>query len=99
MILAANRPCADTSCDSHSRRFEPNWDRFSHYPASVLGAFFDVHEDGRLDVFLLHQNPDNTKQYIMSAITDTQEYDAMFLKVTPPALFSNSELFCEILSK
>lgn len=59
----------------------PLWDRLTSYPGSVLGTFFDVYEDGRMDILLLHQKPDHPSEYVMAAVKDTQEYDAMFLKV------------------
>ncbi|KAF2366867.1 hypothetical protein FHG87_002377 [Trinorchestia longiramus] len=84
VVMAMNRPCVD-ACSSHSRRFVPDWSRFASYPNSVLGAFFDVFEDGRMDILLLHQNPGTPSHYVMAAVQDTQEYDAMFLKVLVPS--------------
>jgi hypothetical protein len=48
-----------TLCDYFQRAFAADWDTFS-YNNSVMGAFFDLRENGLLDVILLEQSkPDD----------------------------------------
>uniref|UniRef100_A0A6A7G0S0 T-cell immunomodulatory protein n=1 Tax=Hirondellea gigas TaxID=1518452 RepID=A0A6A7G0S0_9CRUS len=85
VVLAFNRPCSGAGCSDHERQFIAAWDILSAYPDSVLATFFDVFEDGRVDTLILHKDKDDPEQYVMSANTDTQQYDAMFLKVLVPS--------------
>lgn len=78
-MLARNQPCKDSAtCSSVGRHLEPDWKLLKGYPDSVLATFFDVFEDGRVDVLLLQKHGSD---FVVAAVSDTQQYDAMFLKV------------------
>ena len=74
-------PCGPDSCCS------PYWRQFQLQPgytvglgSAVTGAFFDLYEDGKMDLLVVRQ--DDKDVYSMSAFTNTtQDSDAYFMKV------------------
>lgn len=76
-------PLINSAChtDCHyPRTFIPKWKSFDAWSNSVLGTFFDFHEDGILDVLLVNSSSD-AKSYSMAVYKDSVQYDATFVKV------------------
>lgn len=73
-----NAPCT-TSCEEFEREFIVRWDALNPMNNdTVLGVFYDMLQDGILDVLLV--NVKNQK-YSVSAFKNNLDYDANFLKV------------------
>ena len=79
VILMENVECSGDSCKYH-RSFAPKWDLFKEFGKTVLGTFFDVQEDGKLDVLLVQKTDDG--DYQLGVYKDATEYDAVFIKVS-----------------
>lgn len=76
-VLLANEPCGDCTL---GRRLVPNWDVLSDWNTtnSAMAAFYDVQENGMLDVLLAHEVEGQTR---LAAYKTTLDYDANFIKV------------------
>lgn len=78
-FLFENKPCL--YCGNFSRTFSIRWDGFSS-PAvddSVTGAFYDIFQDGILDVILVRGFSNDS--YRVAAYKNNLDYDANFVKV------------------
>ncbi|CAG0905250.1 unnamed protein product, partial [Darwinula stevensoni] len=43
--------------------FVPQWDELDRYEGAVMGTFFDLNENGRLDIILVKQLPPDTQNF------------------------------------
>ncbi|XP_037085232.1 T-cell immunomodulatory protein-like [Pollicipes pollicipes] len=77
-FLLRNVPCAEKPACGFSRGFRAEWDTFAGYPDSPAAAFYDLSDDGLLDAFVVHRVDG---QYTVSAVRNSPDYDALFLKV------------------
>ena len=76
VVLLENIACEDCI---FGRRFEPNWDVLSEWNASVsMATFYDVQENGVLDILLANHVDDKTH---LAAYRNALDYDANFIKV------------------
>lgn len=77
-FLLENSPC--TACGNFSRTFKIQWDSFSNnINDSVLGVFYDILQDGVVDVLIVTRTRD--KVYHAKAFKNNLDYDANFVKV------------------
>nr|CAG4650038.1 EOG090X03KG [Sida crystallina] len=75
-VLLENNPCSDCT---FGRRLDPNWNVLSEWNTSVsMAAFYDVQENGVLDVLLAHQVGGELR---LAAYKNALDYDANFIKV------------------
>ena len=85
--LLLNVPCQPMSGCHQSDPTSKYWRQFQLQPgytagvgSAVTGAFFDIYEDGRLDLIIVSQ--DQHDNYLVSAyVNPTQDSDAYFMKV------------------
>ncbi|KAK6617859.1 hypothetical protein RUM43_014088 [Polyplax serrata] len=78
-FLLENVPC-HSGCDNFTRTFQIQWDGFTKdLNDSVDGVFYDIFQNGILDVILIRQYQNGT--YHVSAIKNNLDYDANFIKV------------------
>ena len=79
--LLLNVPCGpDTGCHPYWRQFQLQPSYTAGLGNAVTGAFFDLYEDGKMDLLVVRQ--DDKGVYSMSAFTNTtQDSDAYFMKV------------------
>ena len=83
--LLLNVPCEGmTGCHQSDQHYY--WRQFQLQPGytagvgpAVTGAFFDLYEDGRMDLMVVHQEEDNYK--VTAYVNTTQDSDAYFMKV------------------
>uniref|UniRef100_A0AAY4BUZ6 T-cell immunomodulatory protein TIP C2 domain-containing protein n=1 Tax=Denticeps clupeoides TaxID=299321 RepID=A0AAY4BUZ6_9TELE len=73
-FLLENVPCANASC----RQFRVHWDQ--SIPKAVLATFFDIYEDGILDMFVLSKD-EGKEELVIHALKNNFEADAYFVKV------------------
>uniref|UniRef100_A0A8D8VKY1 T-cell immunomodulatory protein n=1 Tax=Cacopsylla melanoneura TaxID=428564 RepID=A0A8D8VKY1_9HEMI len=74
-----NAPCM-TSCDKFGRDFIVRWEALTPMnTGTVLGVFYDLLQDGILDVILVNSLPND--KYAVSAFKNNLDYDANFVKV------------------
>ncbi|XP_053176916.1 T-cell immunomodulatory protein [Scomber japonicus] len=81
-FLLENVPCNDPKCQSIGRMFHIHWDQsdLGAIPNAVMATFFDIYEDGILDMLVLSQAEDK-KDLIIHALKNNFEADAYFVKV------------------
>ena len=79
--LLLNAPCGpDSGCHPYWRQFQLQRGYTAGLGTAVTGAFFDLYEDGKMDLLVVSQNDQGV--YSMSAFTNTtQDSDAYFMKV------------------
>jgi len=79
--LLLNAPCGpDSGCSPYWRQFQLQPGYTAGLGSAVTGAFFDLYEDGKMDLLVVRQ--DDKDVYSMSAYTNTtQDSDAYFMKV------------------
>ncbi|XP_055504359.1 T-cell immunomodulatory protein [Leucoraja erinacea] len=81
-FLLENVPCSDASCQSVGRMFRVLWDLtdLNRIKNAVVATFFDIYEDGILDVLVLNENKANSELTI-HALRNNFDADAYFVKV------------------
>ncbi|MBN3304859.1 TIP protein, partial [Amia calva] len=81
-FLLENVPCNNVSCKGVGRMFRVYWDLsdLNHITGAVLATFFDIYEDGILDLIVLSTGgPKN--ELAIHALKNNFEADAYFVKV------------------
>ncbi|XP_041123716.1 T-cell immunomodulatory protein-like isoform X2 [Polyodon spathula] len=80
-FLLENVPCANVSCRGAGRMFRVFWELsdLSHITGAVMATFFDIYEDGILDLMVLSKGPQN--ELAIHALKNNFEADAYFVKV------------------
>ncbi|XP_034041257.1 T-cell immunomodulatory protein isoform X1 [Thalassophryne amazonica] len=80
-FLLENVPCNSASCHNVGRMFRIHWDQsdLGAIPNAVMATFFDIYEDGILDMLVLSQK--EGKDLIIHALKNNFEADAYFVKV------------------
>uniref|UniRef100_A0A8C4FCH8 Integrin alpha FG-GAP repeat containing 1 n=1 Tax=Dicentrarchus labrax TaxID=13489 RepID=A0A8C4FCH8_DICLA len=81
-FLLENVPCNSASCHSVGRMFHIHWDQsdLGAIQNAVMATFFDIYEDGILDMLVLSQK-EGKKDLIIHALKNNFEADAYFVKV------------------
>ncbi|KAL3065997.1 hypothetical protein OYC64_016020 [Pagothenia borchgrevinki] len=81
-FLLENVPCNSPGCQSVGRMFEVQWDQsdLGAIQNAVMATFFDIYEDGILDMLVLSQ-AEGKSDLIIHALKNNFESDAYFVKV------------------
>ncbi|TMS13182.1 T-cell immunomodulatory protein [Larimichthys crocea] len=81
-FLLENVPCNSASCQSVGRMFHIHWDQsdLGAIQNAVMATFFDIYEDGILDMLVLSQ-AEGKNDLIIHALKNNFEADAYFVKV------------------
>ncbi|XP_056873456.1 T-cell immunomodulatory protein [Takifugu flavidus] len=81
-FLLENVPCNSPSCQAVGRMFHIHWDQsdLGAIRNATMATFFDIYEDGILDMLVLSQAEDK-KDLIVHALKNNFEADAYFVKV------------------
>ena len=88
-VLFENVPCQPVPpnmapCDN-PRTFKINFNALAQYENVILATFFDIHEDGLVDILLVRRTNNNTTPnhdtYGIFAFENSPDYDANFMKV------------------
>ncbi|XP_038557411.1 T-cell immunomodulatory protein [Micropterus salmoides] len=81
-FLLENVPCNNATCQSVGRMFRIHWDQsdLGAIQNAVMATFFDIYEDGILDMLVLSQ-AEGKKDLIIHALKNNFEADAYFVKV------------------
>uniref|UniRef100_A0A668ASP8 Integrin alpha FG-GAP repeat containing 1 n=1 Tax=Myripristis murdjan TaxID=586833 RepID=A0A668ASP8_9TELE len=80
-FLLENVPCKNPNCQSIGRMFRIHWDQsdLSAIPHATVATFFDIYEDGILDMLVLSQ-AEGRDGLIIHALKNNFEADAYFVK-------------------
>ncbi|KAG9261222.1 T-cell immunomodulatory protein [Astyanax mexicanus] len=81
-FLLENVPCTNASCRELGRMFRVHWEQsdLSAIHSAAVATFFDIYEDGILDMIVLSQSADK-KELTIHALKNNFEADAYFVKV------------------
>ncbi|CAH3153719.1 unnamed protein product [Porites lobata] len=82
-VLLENVACSSTEhdyCLKDKRAFEVHWKDLSNLEDAVLATFYDLYEDGQIDILMVTESS-STAQYQIHALENAFYYDASFLKV------------------
>ncbi|XP_072237107.1 T-cell immunomodulatory protein [Leuresthes tenuis] len=81
-FLLENIPCNSPSCRSIRRMFHIHWDQtdLGAIQNAVMATFFDIYEDGILDMLVLSQ-AEGKNDLVIHALKNNFEADAYFVKV------------------
>ncbi|KAM4743598.1 T-cell immunomodulatory protein [Anableps anableps] len=81
-FLLENVPCNIPDCTSVGRMFRIHWDQtdLGAIQKAVIATFFDIYEDGILDMLILSR-VDGKKDLMIHALKNNFEADAYFVKV------------------
>ncbi|XP_068586819.1 T-cell immunomodulatory protein [Cebidichthys violaceus] len=81
-FLLENVPCNAASCHHVGRMFQILWDQsdLGAIQNAVMATFFDIYEDGILDMLVLSQ-AEGKNDLIIHALKNNYEADAYFVKV------------------
>ncbi|XP_048040664.1 T-cell immunomodulatory protein [Megalobrama amblycephala] len=80
-FLLENVPCNNASCRDVGRMFHVHWEQsdLSAIPKAVVATFFDIYEDGILDMIVLSKV--EKEDLVIHALKNNYEADAYFVKV------------------
>nr|XP_057945415.1 T-cell immunomodulatory protein [Doryrhamphus excisus] len=81
-FLLENVPCSIPNCQSVGRMFSVHWDQsdLGAIPNAIMATFFDIYEDGILDMLVVSQ-AEGRRDLIIHALKNNFEADAYFVKV------------------
>ncbi|GAA6075414.1 T-cell immunomodulatory protein, partial [Tachysurus ichikawai] len=81
-FLLENVPCNNVSCKEAGRMFSVHWDQsdLNAIPKAAVATFFDIYEDGILDMIVL-SHTEGKKELTIHALKNNFEADAYFVKV------------------
>ncbi|XP_051918481.1 T-cell immunomodulatory protein [Hippocampus zosterae] len=83
-FLLENVPCTSSAlpCQSVGRMFHIHWDQsdLGAIPNAIMATFFDIYEDGILDMLVVNQ-VEGKKDLVIHALKNNFEADAYFVKV------------------
>ncbi|XP_067294171.1 T-cell immunomodulatory protein [Pseudorasbora parva] len=80
-FLLENVPCNNANCREVGRMFLVHWEQsdLSAIPRAVVATFFDIYEDGILDMIVLSKG--EKEDLVIHALKNNYEADAYFVKV------------------
>ncbi|XP_016358680.1 T-cell immunomodulatory protein-like [Sinocyclocheilus anshuiensis] len=81
-FLLENVACNNVSCQAAGRMFRVHWEQsdLSAIPKAVVATFFDIYEDGILDMIVLSK-VEGKEEHVIHALKNNFEADAYFVKV------------------
>ncbi|XP_059507668.1 T-cell immunomodulatory protein isoform X2 [Stegostoma tigrinum] len=81
-FLLENVPCNDASCRPVGRMFKVLWELsdLNEIKNAVVATFFDIYEDGILDLLVLNKNKEKS-EFTIHALRNNFDADAYFVKV------------------
>ncbi|KAI4889118.1 hypothetical protein NFI96_014260 [Prochilodus magdalenae] len=81
-FLLENVPCNNVSCRESGRMFRIHWEQtdLNSIHSAVVATFFDIYEDGILDMIVLSRT-EGKKELTIHALKNNFEADAYFVKV------------------
>ncbi|XP_062327801.1 T-cell immunomodulatory protein [Osmerus eperlanus] len=81
-FLLENIPCNNASCHDVGRMFRVHWDQsdLGAIPKAAVATFFDIYEDGILDMMVLSR-AEGKDEFLIHALKNNFEADAYFVKV------------------
>ncbi|XP_060715494.1 T-cell immunomodulatory protein [Tachysurus vachellii] len=81
-FLLENVACNNVSCKEAGRMFRIHWDQsdLNAIPKAAVATFFDIYEDGILDMIVL-SHTEGKKELTIHALKNNFEADAYFVKV------------------
>lgn len=81
-FLLENVPCNNASCHDVGRMFLVHWDQsdLGAIPRAAVATFFDIYEDGVLDMMVLSRT-EGKDDFLIHALKNNFEADAYFVKV------------------
>ncbi|XP_078066960.1 T-cell immunomodulatory protein [Mustelus asterias] len=81
-FLLENVPCNDASCKPVGRMFKVLWELsdLNQIKNAVVATFFDIYEDGILDLLVLNENKGKS-EFTIHALRNNFDADAYFVKV------------------
>ncbi|XP_070985307.1 T-cell immunomodulatory protein-like [Oncorhynchus clarkii lewisi] len=81
-FLLENVPCDNASCKDVGRMFRVHWDQsdLGAIPGAAVATFFDIYEDGILDMIVLSKE-EGKEGFVIHALKNNFEADAYFVKV------------------
>uniref|UniRef100_A0A4W5MNT3 Integrin alpha FG-GAP repeat containing 1 n=1 Tax=Hucho hucho TaxID=62062 RepID=A0A4W5MNT3_9TELE len=81
-FLLENVPCDNASCKDVGRMFRVHWDQsdLGAIPGAAIATFFDIYEDGILDMIVLSKE-EGKEGFVIHALKNNFEADAYFVKV------------------
>ncbi|XP_057202349.1 T-cell immunomodulatory protein [Triplophysa rosa] len=81
-FLLENVACNNADCRDAGRMFRVHWEQsdLSAIPRAVVATFFDIYEDGILDMIVLSK-VEGKEELIIHALKNNFEVDAYFVKV------------------
>ncbi|XP_058638454.1 T-cell immunomodulatory protein isoform X2 [Onychostoma macrolepis] len=81
-FLLENVACNNASCRQAGRMFSVHWEQsdLSAIPKAAVATFFDIYEDGILDMIVLSK-VEGEEEHIIHALKNNFEADAYFVKV------------------
>uniref|UniRef100_A0A8C1GT36 Integrin alpha FG-GAP repeat containing 1 n=1 Tax=Cyprinus carpio TaxID=7962 RepID=A0A8C1GT36_CYPCA len=81
-FLLENVACNNESCRQAGRMFLVHWEQsdLSAIPMAIVATFFDIYEDGILDMIVLSK-VEGKKELVIHALKNNFEADAYFVKV------------------
>ncbi|TUF70658.1 T-cell immunomodulatory protein [Bagarius yarrelli] len=96
-FLLENVACSNASCRDAGRMFRVHWDQpdLNAIPKAAVATFFDIYEDGILDMMVLSRT-EGKKELSIHALKNNFEADAYFVKVIE--LIRNSALALSALA-
>jgi len=86
-VIFENVPCVvkENSPCPFPRTFKLNFEAMAQYSGVVVATFFDIKEDGLIDVLLVRKANNDTHpgkgKYTINAFQNSPDYDANFMKV------------------
>lgn len=82
LVILKNSPCVSQSHCIHDRSLEVIWDipGLSDIPNIEIAAFFDIYEDGILDILASSKDPEK-HEWKIHALKNSEIVDSCFMKV------------------
>uniref|UniRef100_A0A4W5MNS7 Integrin alpha FG-GAP repeat containing 1 n=1 Tax=Hucho hucho TaxID=62062 RepID=A0A4W5MNS7_9TELE len=96
-FLLENVPCDNASCKDVGRMFRVHWDQsdLGAIPGAAIATFFDIYEDGILDMIVLSKE-EGKEGFVIHALKNNFEADAYFVKVIAGQLSQSAHLSLQL---
>ncbi|XP_042186773.1 T-cell immunomodulatory protein isoform X2 [Oncorhynchus tshawytscha] len=96
-FLLENVPCDNASCKDVGRMFRVHWDQsdLGAIPGAAVATFFDIYEDGILDMIVLSKE-EGKEGFAIHALKNNFEADAYFVKVIAGQLSQSAHLSLQL---